>query len=76
MKLYELLETVSPEQDATFEIIEATYPTGIFVKDILVKYPYAKDYQVVSVGTGIYSEDGEDKSTLMIEVSDGEQEGS
>ena len=38
MKLKELLKILPDKADATFEIVEETYPTGILVKNILATY--------------------------------------
>lgn len=69
MKLKELLKILPAKADATFEIVEETYPTGILVKDILATYPRAADYEVTLLDAGIATYDGKDIPTLCIEVS-------
>lgn len=69
MKLKELLKILPDKADATFEIIEETYPTGILVKDILATYPRSAEYEVILLDAGISIHDGKDIPTLCIEVS-------
>lgn len=70
MKLHELLKVVNPEEDVTFEIIESTYPAGMFAGEVLQKYPEASEYNVISVFPATtYCEGNEDVHTLCIEVS-------
>ncbi|WP_211197106.1 hypothetical protein, partial [Enterococcus mundtii] len=69
MKLKELLRILPDKADATFEIVEETYPTGILVKNILATYPRAAEYEVIQLDAGITTNDGKDIPTLCIEVS-------
>ena len=69
MKLKELLKILPDKADATFEIVEETYPTGILVKNILATYPRAAEYEVTLLDAGITTHGGRDTITLCIEVS-------
>ena len=69
MKLRDLIEVLHPETDMTFEIVEETFTEGILAKDILTKYPHAKEYKVVYLGSGYYTENDETISTIVVEVS-------
>ena len=75
MKLSELIAVLEPKTDVTFEIKETTYPSGFYAEDILKAYPNASDYKVTALDTGYYNdEEGKVVSTLMIEVSNEEEE--
>ena len=70
MILGDLINVLYQETDMTFEIVEETYPEGIFAKDILTKYPHAEKYKVIFLGSGYYTDkDGEIISTIVVEVS-------
>lgn len=70
MKLVELINVVDPETNVTFEITEETYPTGIYLKDILEKYSHADNYEVKELSVGYYTDDNKKVvPTLMIEVT-------
>jgi len=74
MKLKELVKVIPADADVTFEIVEETYPVGILVKDILVRYPLAEDYEVLLVEPAISTHSFDDIPTICIEVSNGKQE--
>ena len=74
MKLTELINVLLPEADITFEIKEETRPTGLYAKEILEKYPHAKNYEVISIEPAIAYLEDNSEPTLMIEVSNGQEE--
>lgn len=50
MKLKDLLKTLDQHYGTVdFEIIESTYPEELTPQDILKKYPYAADYDVLRI---------------------------
>lgn len=71
MKLNELTKVLLPNTDVTLEIVEETRPTGLYAKEILEKYPHAKNYEVISIDPGIAYLEDNNEPTLMIEVSNG-----
>lgn len=50
MKLKDLLKTLDQHYGTVdFEIIESTYPEELTPQDVLKKYPYAADYEVLRI---------------------------
>ena len=78
MKLKDLLNTLDQHYGTIdFEIIESTYPEELAPQDILKKYPYAADYEVLKI-TPALTMSGFDgwsfdsaKASMLIEVTNG-----
>lgn len=79
MKLKDLLKTLDQHCGTVdFEIIESTYPEELSPQDILKRYPYAADYEVIRITPvikndpiGVYGYSTSSEASLFIEVSNG-----
>lgn len=79
MKLKDLLKTLDQHYGTVdFEIIESTYPEELPPQNILKKYPYAADYEVIRITpvikndpVGVYGYTTASEASLFIEVSNG-----
>lgn len=81
MKLKDLLKTLDQHYGTIdFEIIESTYPEELSPQDILKKYPFATDYEVIRITPvikndpiGVYGYSTSSEASLFIEVTNGGQ---
>lgn len=78
MKLKDLLKTLDQHYGTVdFEIIETTYPEQLTPQDILKKYPYAADYEVLRITPSLTVNRFDIQSfdsaaaSLLIEVTNG-----
>lgn len=78
MKLKDLLKTLDQHYGTVdFEIIETTYPEELTPQDILKKYPYAADYEVLRITPSLTVNRFDIRSfdsaaaSLLIEVTNG-----
>lgn len=79
MKLKDLLGVLEYHETVDFEIVETTYPEELTPQDILKKYPYAADYEVLKITPTLtmsrfdgWSFDSA-KASMLIEVTNGGQ---
>lgn len=78
MKLKDLLKTLDQHHGTVdFEIVETTYPEELPPQNILKKYPYAADYEVLKITPTLtvkkfdgWSFDSAEAS-MLIEVTNG-----
>lgn len=78
MKLKDLLKTLDQHYGTVdFEIIESTYPEELAPQDVLKKYPYAADYEVLRITPTLTVNRFDTRSfdsavaSLLIEVTNG-----
>lgn len=78
MKLKDLLKTLDQHYGTVdFEIIESTYPEELTPQDVLKKYPYAADYEVLRITPTLTVNRFDTRSfdsavaSLLIEVTNG-----
>lgn len=79
MKLKDLLSALDQHYGTVdFEIVESTYPEELTPQNILKKYPYAADYEVLRItpiinvkGFDGFGRGKESEASLLIEVTNG-----